>query len=158
MKAKLTAGAEFDFLTKGEVDAALRGWMSELVRGIKYVPIGMQTLKTAATFTIGPNSVLAGGGQLGPAEGFCWAVMSVNVNGPGIAAADTFTIYDSDVSGTRVRVPLLTNAGKSFQKGEFVLQGPGKLFVTGGSTGAGNEIFVSGTAIEVPEQLKWQLC
>lgn len=157
MKAKFNAGVEFDFLTKDEVEKVLRGWMSEAIRGIKFVSFAGQLAKSGATFTLNSNT-LGVSGNLGPGDGFYWSVMNVNINGAGVAAADTFTIYDSDTSGTRVRVPVLTNAGKSFQKGEFVLPGKGKVAATGASTGAGSEIFISGTAIEVPEQLKWQLC
>lgn len=157
MKVKLQANAELDFLTKGEMADVLRGWLAETARGVKFVPFYAQLAKTAATFTVGANSQLPAG-SLGPAEGFFWSVMQVAVTGAGIAAADTFSVYVNDISGTAVRVPTLTNAGKSFQKGEFVLQGPSRIAVTGASTGAGTEIFVAGTAIEVPENLKWQLC
>jgi hypothetical protein len=157
VKVEIQAGAKIDILTPDEMKHMLRGWMAETIRGVKFIPFSGQIAKAGATFTIGPNTQLPAG-NLGPAEGFYWAVMSVNVQGPGIAAADTFVIYDNDTSGTKVRVPNLTNAGKSFQKAEFVLPGPNRICVTGASTGAGNEIFVTGTAIEVPESLKWQLC
>lgn len=156
-KFKIEAGAELDVLTKDEMGATLRGWLQESVRGVKFVSIVAETAKTGATFTIGGN-VAEPQGTLGPTDGFLWSVMSVNVNGPGVAAADTFVIYDGDTSGTRVRVPTLTNAGRSFQKGEFVMLGPRKIRVTGASTGAGTEIFVAGMAIEVPLQLAWMLC
>jgi len=157
MKAKLAANAEIDFLTREEMAQTLRSWMQEAVRGAKFIPFYGEILKTGATFAIDGNSTEPQG-TLGPAEGFLWSVMSINVTGPGIAAADTFVVYDGTVSGTRVRVPNLTNAGKSFQKAEFVLPGPSKIRVTGASTGAGGEIFVAGMAIEVPVAQSWMLC
>ena len=156
-KVKIRADAELSTLDRDELRAELRSWMQEALRGAKFIPLYGQITKTGATFTIGDNSVDPAG-LLGPADGFVWSVMSINVNGPGIAAADTFIVYDSTVSGTRVRVPNLTNAGKSFQKAEFVVTGPEKIRVTGASTGAGNEIFVSGSAIEVPTSQSWMLC
>jgi hypothetical protein len=159
MKAKFDIGAELNFITKEEMDQALRGWMAESVRGIRFVPFYGQFAKTGATFTISPNTVGIGSqGSLGPAAGFLWSVMQVAVFGPGVAAGDLFQVFDNDTSASRVRVPNLTNAGKSFNKGEFVLRGPNKIMVTGASTGTGTEIFVSGTAIEVPDTLAWQLC
>ncbi len=158
-KVKLQAGAELDFLDRKEMLDTLRSWMQENVRGVKFVPFTMGFKRTGATFLIDDLGAAQLGGVPGPSEGFVWSVMNICISGPGVTAADTFQIYDGNVSATRLRVPNLTNAGKSFQKGEFVLPGPSQIRAAGASTGAaGGEIFITGTAIEVPTSQTWMLC
>jgi hypothetical protein len=147
-KFKLQAGMELDLLTRKEVLETLQAWHAELVRGVHFRSIVERTEQVAAAFSA----------TLRPPAGFVWSVTILALSGNGInLGADTFTIYRDEVAPSKLVASAISRQ-REWDAGVLVVEGPNALVVTGPATGvAGTDVFVTGAAIEVPEQLAWQL-
>lgn len=149
MKVEIQAGAKFETLTPGEVQTMFAGWMAELARGPRFRRFSAQTTKGAGTWAIDGQTTAD---PLGPAEGFLWSVMFVAFAGSGFTAGtDAVSVFIGDDAPSRIVASGITRR-QAFNKGEVVLLGGEALSLTGAATGAGDQVFVSGSAIEVPVQ------
>ena len=158
MKAKINAGADIDFLTKDELTEALAAWMGEVARGITFRQFSARTDVVGGVWTIGGNQADNRSNILGPAEGFKWSITRMYVSGTGVVpGTDLFSVYIDELSSSKLVVSGLTR-GKEWDPAVFPLQGGEKIALSGVGTGAtGTEVTVSGAAIELPNQLAWQL-
>lgn len=155
MKFKIAAGAEIDLLTKPELDAALRSWGEEYIRGRRYRKINAQgTVAADGTVSIGGASDPAG--MMGPDEGFVWSVKRLIFSGIAdgkfldlwLNEPSASTLVESGITGTTLD-PTRTQAVR-WGSNQLVLQAGERLLVTGSSLTAGATITVSGQTMEAP--------
>lgn len=152
MKTKITAGAELDLLTAGEVRDVLKNWMHEITRGAKY------TRRAAlATPAADGSLTLTDPQNFGPAEGFVWAITRIAVGG--FPSGQTIDLYVNTVSISSV---VATNVGASarlaYGSNALVLQS-GETLIGYGATGftAGNQYSIVLGIKEVPALMVWAL-
>lgn len=149
-KTKLTAGAELDFLTSGELRDVLKSWQTELTRGAK---LRRRSLKG----TVDAAGALAMGDQDdGPAEGMAWAITRFSVApGPTVPAAG-LQVYANDVNPSSLLIARLSTDVFPGDHGCNLLSGDSlRIAATGATTG---EMFTVTVSIkEVPIQQVWSL-
>lgn len=148
MRFKLTAGMDIDLLTKAEVAEVFQAWRAELARGAHFRHIS-------------ERAELAGGNysrEIGPPEGFVWSITQLAIAGGGInLAADTFTVYrGGDTNPSRLLASGISRS-RDWDVGVMVATGPVPFIVTGAGTGTGTDVWVNGSAVEVPDELAWML-
>ncbi len=158
MKFKMTAVGEIDVLTQHELRESLAGWMAEITRGVRYRQFSAGANVAGGVWTIGGTSADNNQDTLGPRPGMLWAITGIAVSGNGvIPGTDLFSVYTNEVSPSTLVVGGLTR-GQMFDIPPFVLNGGDQIALAGVGTGvAGIDVTVSGRAVEVPDQLGWQL-
>ena len=156
-KATMSAGKEFETLSKAELDASLKEWMIEAIKGIRPVSISSQgNADSSGQVALGGAASLTGG-TLGPREGFWWAVQRLAVRVDAVPAA--FSIYRNQVAaGELVRdVPGEAYGYASFGPWELMLGGGDTLVVqTQSLVPTTGLVTVAGQAVEIPNGLVWK--
>lgn len=159
MKFKIEAGGELDLLTQAEAEgamfAALQSWSREIGRGVKFRTPSATGVKSGATFTIDGRSLT--NQTLGPDAGMVWSVMRANISGGAIVSGtDLWSLYHGDASPSKLIDNRLTTM-RQFNIGAVVLTQNDVLVATGAATGAGNDVALSLSVVELPYQLAWML-
>lgn len=160
MKAKISAGAEIDFLNQDELKRTLSemmvAWRVDAAKGDRYVDIRDQGLIGAAgDLTIGGAS---GDQRMGPREGYVWDIRRLCIAGLDYAGGDVAAVYRNESTP-------LSLLGRTDQvtRGLFLLDRqwvfyPGhQLVVVGASLSATGYVQVTGTVRELPISLAWRL-
>lgn len=148
MKHKITAGAELDLLTAGEVRAELRSWSAELTRGARFRRRSWQGTGAGAPLTIAGD---------GPAEGFVWAVTRLTMIGH-----DPFNnnanVYVGEVAPSQCVWTKLTDSSVATGDHGIVLAaGESLIFAVGGNVTALAQVTITATIKEVPALMAWSL-
>ena len=152
----IQAGAKFNVVTPDELDARMaqisKSWMTELARGLTWHEFGDQDLATSGgTWQLGQIN------RIGPAPGFVWDIRRLAVSGGALLlGTDTWSVYRGDrASGAGLVLSGLTRT--QLLDKQLILKDTDQIYLTGARTGAGNDVTLSGFAIELPAQLAWQL-
>lgn len=154
-KSKLTAGAELDLLTAGEVKDVLKSWSNELTRGARLRRWSMQG-------TVDASGNLAMGDQRdGPEESMLWAVTRLSVWLSGVAtpvlAASGLQVYaNSESSPSALLISKLLTDHFPGDHG-VVLNGGDTLRIVGAGITVGAQVTVVLGIKEVPELMAWSL-
>lgn len=155
MEATINAGVKVDFANRAEVraemDAALAAWSTEIRRGVRFRRF-IGNVAQGATWSIAPD----GRDSIGPDEGFVWSVTRVALGGAITFGTDVWSIFVNE-AGPSGLITSSTARRELFDVGVNVLNGGDRLIVAGASTAVGAQINITGSAIELPEQLAWQL-
>lgn len=160
MKFKLDFGAEIDLLTKDELAGALDSYgdrrLAEYALGLKHfdLPVLLGTVPASGDLTLGstgdPDQTYCG-----PRQGFCWRVARVSVSG--ISSTQTVNLYKGDVGASRF-VSVLSATSPAFLTSHGLLLKPGgHIVIDGSGLTVGEQITVSGEAIEAPAELIYKL-
>jgi hypothetical protein len=161
----LAAGKKFDVLNRKELkevmDTVTRDWFNQVSRGDRY-------RRFSASATIATGALTIGGAaqkdsNLGPAEGFVWAVQRIAVAGltvstgtPLVAVTEPVALFLNDSGPAAMVHPALTGY-KEFGEHELVLYPGDTLLVTGAALTSTGTVTVTGQAREVPLPLAWRL-
>lgn len=151
MKMKLTANAEIDLMNADELAHVLRSWQKEITTGVRFRQFAGQATVAGGVWSMTNQ-------QLGPDPGMVWAVTRVAIGGNGITVGtDLFNAYVGEVSPSKL-IESGISRGARWILPTVVLNGPEQLVFQGaGTNGAGTDVTISGAAIELPQQLAWQL-
>jgi hypothetical protein len=158
MKQKFNAGADLDLLTKGEVEELLKAsqtsWFNEVAKGDRYRRFGVQSTviaDTTVTFGDDPHN------QVGPNDGFIWAVKRLNIIGGEIdpGTNDTF-IYLNSASPSNMVRQLVANY-TAFGNNELVMYPGDQLIVTSTGLTDGTIVTLTGAVRELPLPMGWRL-
>lgn len=159
-KFKLTAGAEFDTLTKQELLDALQvkpSWIGEVESGVKFSRFTSQA--TVASNAVDFGSAGSANELIGPQPGFVWDIRRLQISG--LSAGDFVTIYQNDISPTSVVAVSLSgnNASRIWLWSQQVVVFPGEtLRIVGtGLNAATTQVTASGLVREAPVSLAWKL-
>ena len=154
-KFTMSAGKEFETLSKAELDASLKEWMIDVVKGIRPVNISSQGNAVATAVTLGGATSLTGG-TLGPEAGYWWAVSRLAVRIDSVPAA--FSLYRNATNpGDLIRdVPGEANGYAAFGPYELMIAGGDTLLIQANSLTETGLLTVSGQAVEIPNQLVWK--
>lgn len=156
-KATMSAGKEFETLSKAELDASLKEWMIEAIKGIRPVAIMSQGTADATGSVVLGGATSVTGGTLGPREGYWWAVQRLAVRVDGVPAP--YSVYRNTVAaGDLVRdVPGENYGYASFGPWELMLVGGESLVIQSNSLTASTGVLtVAGQAVEIPNGLLWK--
>jgi hypothetical protein len=161
----LKAGAKIDVLNRKELtdvlDATKKDWFSQVARGDRYRLF-------SASADIDSGDVELGGAtwrdsQLGPAEGFVWAVQRIAVAGlttttgtPLVATTEPVDLFLNDSGPSSLVRPAITGYA-AFGEHELVLYPGSTLLVVGTDLTSTGTVTVTGQAREVPLPLAWRL-
>lgn len=156
MKFKINAGAELDLLTRDEMRDELAGfaanWRAETIKGDRYKRI--YGYGTPATGAVEFGGDLAGGEQLGPAQGFVWDVRRLGLLGHD-PAADVLRVFINAPEIGNCVIPVMGRY-QGFNRAELVLY-PGDLLLVSGTTAATDRVSLVGQVRELPIGLAWRL-
>ena len=151
----MSAGKKFETLTKAELDASLRAWMVEAVKGMRPIRFDAQGTGTAAAVTLGGATTLTGG-RLGPEPGYVWAVQRLAVRVEGVPGAYSVYVNQLDAAHLVRDVNAAANGYARFGRDELLLGGGDTLVVQGSTAGESGLVTVSGAAVEMPVGLLWK--
>jgi hypothetical protein len=149
-KTKLTAGAELDFLTSGELRDVLKSWQTELTRGARLRRRAFKGTVTAA------GELVMGDVDDGPAEGMAWAVTRFSVAPGPTVPAGGIQVYANDVNPSSLLISKLTTDLFPGDHGCNLLSGDSLRIAASGAT-AGDVFTVTVSVKEVPIQQVWSL-
>ncbi len=152
---KMTAGGKFETLTRDELDASLKTWMVESVKGMRPIRFDAQGAATAAAVTMGGATTLTGG-RLGPEVGYVWAVQRLAVRVEGQPGAFSVYVNAANPANLVRDVNALANGYAGFGRDELLLSGSDTLVIQGSTAGESGLITVSGAAVEMPVGLLWK--
>lgn len=157
-KFKLQAGMDLDLFTQKEMDDSLkrfsRDWMVEAAKGPRHVRWSARGTIAAGILRIGGNDATVDSGRLGPEAGMVWSVKRWNVQG--LNVADTLHAYVNSDSPWNSIIDGITGYNR-FGSDELVIMGNDRLLFTGTALVATGDIFVSGSAWELPATLMYRL-
>lgn len=153
MKAKIQAGAEFDFLTSGELrkelnDARL-SWRDEVSRGVRFRRFSFVGVADGAGLLAAGG---AGSDPTGPDQGMAWRLLRLSVTNYD-PAVNALGLFNGAAGGSSVIVPKL--ATYTTQMDEVLM--PGDTLVVAGTVVAGARVWVTGQVKEAPVSLLWRL-
>lgn len=157
----INAGVTIEVATPQEVGnivaSQLAGWRAEIARGVRFRDLSMHTVAAGGLFTTDPISTQVQE-QQGPEDGFVWSVLHVLPNDAGITVGtDKYSVYADQVSPSRAKAVNVVNA-ITWDPCVFTLDAGQKLVVAGAATGgAGLQVTIAFSVIELPVQLAWQL-
>jgi hypothetical protein len=150
-KSKLTAGAELDLLTKGEVADVLKSWSTELTRGARLRRWAMQGI------TDGSGNLAIGDQRDGPEEGMVWAVTRLSVApGPTLGANGLQVYANSEQSPAALLIAKLTTDQFPGDHGCNLMPGD-TLRIVGTGITATTQVTVTMSIKEVPSLMAWSL-
>ena len=165
---KLQAGAKLDVLNRHELktvlDQATRDWFNQVARGDRY-----RRFSTQGTIDGSGNLLIDGAQQknqqLGPAEGFVWAVQRLSVFGltsttgtPKVATSEPVQLFLNDNGPSSLVHPALAGYADFGSYSLVMYPGDTLLFQASGlTTAAGTIVTVTGQVREVPLPLAWRL-
>lgn len=153
MRFKIQAGAEIETVTPDELRATLAAWIQEVARGVK-----LRHFQATATVTVGNTFSIDGGSvadELGPRKDMVWKVLSVAFGGSGfLKGTDTVSIFIGDATDSRL---VTSGVTRSFTFAPHYLSGGEALSFTGAATDTGDQVIVSGWALEAPASLLSEL-
>lgn len=156
MEATINAGVKVDFATPREVrdivSGELASWRAELARGTRYRHPGSQAAASGA----GALALGGGSDQLGPLEGFVWAVTRITVTGLG--AAEVINGYINDTTPI-LGVGAFTATVNTIIYGQrgLILNSGDKLVFAGAGLTAARNYAVALEVTELPVQLSSRL-
>lgn len=155
-KAKLSAGAEIETISKSEMHEALhaanKSWFQEIARGDTYRRVSSDDTIAAGAITIG------GADQrelIGPKEGFVWSVKRITYKlSVGTERLGLYINDQSNRNAVNEALPFYYGFGSD----ELVLYGGESLLLTNTTalTSVG-QVVVSMQVRELPQQLAWRL-
>jgi hypothetical protein len=164
-EVKLAAGAKLDVLNRAELkqvlDQSTRDWFNQVARGDRY-------RRFSAKGTIATGALLIDGAQqtnqqLGPQEGFVWAVQRVAVQGlttvtgtPAVATTEPLQVFLNDDGPSSLVHPAVVGYQDFGQYSVVMYPGDTLLFKGSGLASTG-QITVTGQVREVPLPLAWRL-
>lgn len=151
MKFKIQAGAEIEVMTPAEMRSELGAWLGEIRRGVKFVRRSMFDTVDNGAVTMGPEQ------GLGPEPGFTWAVTRINVTGLQNAEIQPVTINDDSFHNLVGMFGAGTAATRVYSPTGCILLGGDRLVSNNTGLTNGRIIVVSIQAVEVPDQIAWQL-
>jgi hypothetical protein len=159
VKAKFEVGAELDLLNSTEAEAAmlsaLQSWSREVGRGVKYRTPSATGRVAGGVWTIDGRALT--NQTLGPDPGMVWSVMRAVVSGGGIVlGTDLWNLYHGDANPSKLIDARLT-VMRQFNIGAVVLTNNDVLVAQGVGTGAGTDVTLALSVVELPYQLAWQL-
>jgi hypothetical protein len=162
---KITAGAHIDTLNKDELRDVMRtvtqDWFNQVARGDRY-------RRFSGAGEIGAGALVVGGptfrdANMGPAEGFVWAVQRIAVEGlttytgdPLALTTEPVALFLNDDGPSSLVHPAIVGY-QEFGEHELVLYPGDTLLVTGAGLAATGTVTVTGQAREVPMPLAWRL-
>lgn len=149
-KTKLTAGAELDFLTSGELRDVLKSWQTELTRGARLRRRSFKGTVSAA------GELLMGDQDDGPAEGMAWAVTRFSVAPGPTVPSNGLQVYANDVNPSSLLIARLSTDVFPGDHGCNLLSGDSLRIAASGAT-AGDNYSVTISVKEVPIQQVWSL-
>lgn len=157
-KFKLSAGSEIDLLDKKELDATLKAWFLDTIKGARPIRFTGQGTIAANAVTVDANNI---NNKLGPDVGYFWIVNRVAISGL-VVTTDPTSIYINNASPLSLVRPLTGMAASTgyveFNKGVLTLS-PGDTLVVAStaSIASTGTVTVSGSAVEIPSSLLWKL-
>lgn len=165
METKLAAGQTINTLTKDEfkdaMDTVTRDWFNQVSRGDRYRRFSGEGTVAAGLLEIGGPSALDA--NLGPKDGFVWAVQRIAVKGlttyagdPSAASTEPVALFLNDTGPSSLVHPQITGY-QAFGSYELILYPGDTLLVTGQSLTHTGIITLTGMAREVPLPLAWRL-
>jgi hypothetical protein len=165
MESKLAAGATIDTLTHKELDTVLRtvqrDWFQQVARGDRY-------RRFYASETISGGAISIGGADsrddnLGPSDGFVWAVKRIAVSGlttntgtPLTSSTEPVALFINDESASTCVHPNLQGFA-AFDQDTLVLYPGDRLFITATGLTKTGIVTISGQARELPMPLAYRL-
>jgi hypothetical protein len=163
MRAKLSAGAEIDFLNKdelhdslGQAMAPIYAWMNEMNRGVAAMRFsGVGVIATGGSFAIGDPS--APGDRIGPRTGYAWAVTRLTI--AGLTNTDTVKLYLNGQSNSQLIHSWTAGTAALFGGKNLIITGEDAIVVaaTGLADAVGTQVELLGAALEVPQNQLWKL-
>jgi hypothetical protein len=156
VKFKIAGGAEFETLTKHELEETLHAWTVELGRGTKYRRIGGQAAVNGGALSIGGPAGGPGTGEMGPSDGFVWSVRRLAV--VGLTGTDAVSLYTNEAQPLSLVRTLSAPWSYEWGSGVWVLY-PGDAILVAAASGlaATGTIIVTGQVEEVPHMNVWTL-
>ena len=156
-KSTMSAGREFETLNKAELDASLKEWMVDVVKGIRPIALSTQgTADSTGAITLGGATTVTGG-AVGPREGYWWSVCRLAVRVDGSPASYSLYRNAPNVDSLVRDIPAGNNGYVAFSTYELMLGGGDSLvFQASGVTPNTSLMTVSGQAVEIPNQLLWK--
>lgn len=156
-KFKLTAGAEFDTLTKTELLEALQvkpSWVSETEHGIRFSRFTAQQIPASNAVDFG--GAASQGELLGPQPGFIWDIRRLRLIG--LHTADSVAIYQNDPNPSS-QIDVSSSSNRTLYWSEQVILYPGDALriVATGLNATTTLVTITGMVREVPVTLAWRL-
>jgi hypothetical protein len=149
MEFEIKAGGKLDLLTKAEAREAFTEAMVELYRGVRFVTRAAQGTVTGA----GALSIVDE--TFGPESGFVWSVSRVSAL---LTTNQTVTLSKNEAAPSNFVGLVLASPGFAvFDSRALVLNPLEKLVITGTGLTAAQVVAVTIAAVEIPQQLAWQL-
>lgn len=165
MQTEIKAGAKIDTINKKEMrevlDTVTRGWFNEVSRGDRYRRFSAKGTIAAGALLIDGTS--AEDANLGPADGFIWAVQRIAVYGLTTYTGDPLTLTTEPVAlylcdnGPSSLVHPAIEGYKSFGAYELVMYPGDTLLLSGAGLDAEGIVTMTGQARELPMPLAWRL-
>lgn len=161
----LAAGKKIDILNQKELraalDAATRDWFNQVARGDRYRRISGDALIAGGGVVIG--GATARDANLGPAEGFVWAVQRLAIGGlttetgtPLVAVTEPVQLFLNDDGPASLVHPAITGFW-DFGQYSLVLYPGDTLLVKGTGLTSTGRVTVTGQVRELPMPLAWRL-
>lgn len=150
-KVRLSAGAELDMLTKGEVADVLKSWQNELSRGARVRRFAMIGIVDAA------GNLAMGDNRDGPDEGMVWGITRFSVHPSVTVPAAGLAVYVNDTtSPAGLLISKLVTDVFPDARGAMIQSGDSLRIVGAGMT-VGQQVTVTMSMREVPVQMAWSL-
>jgi hypothetical protein len=150
-KSKLTAGAELDLLTAGEVRDVLKSWSTELTRGARMRRWSMQGNADGA------GNLIIGDQRDGPEEGMVWAINRLSVAPGPVLGANGLQVYvNSEQSPSAIIIAKLVTDLFPADHGDVLVAGD-VLRIGGAGITANAQVTVTLGIKEVPALMAWSL-
>lgn len=159
MKAKLVAGAEFDFLTRDEIKSELSpiiSYLTEMTRGVKPLRfLASAQVAAGGALTIGDSN--SPSDQISPKAGYIWAVTRLTIGG--IAVTENVSVFLNNLGQGNIVDTVPGQTLRRFGGNSLILLPEDRLIVTGTGLAepVGTNVFALGAALEVPREMAWKL-
>jgi hypothetical protein len=154
VRVKLEVGAELDLLSPKEFKDGLRGhhdsWLAEMAQGFKEMRFNLYQVPVAGEICMGGDAVE--GAQIGPREGYVWAIQRISVLGSDATDVISLTIGMAFVAHLLTANPSYHTFGK-----QGLILHPGELLNFVGTSIGSADITINGSVIECPGPKLWQL-
>lgn len=163
MRAKLTAGAEIDFLTRGELHDELASVTGPLISYLTEMQRGVKPLRFSAVGQVANSGILIGDSnsptdQISPKAGYVWAVTRLTIGG--IASTENVGVYINAVGQGNIIDTMPGQTLRRFGGNSLILLPEDRLIISatsGIAEPAGTNVYALGAALEVPREMAWKL-
>lgn len=159
MRAKLTAGAEIDFLTRDEIKTELSpilAYLTEMQRGVKPLRFNASAQVAGGGILIGDSG--SPSDQISPKAGYIWAVTRLTIGG--IATNENVGVYINAVGQGNIVDTVPGQTLRRFGGNSLILLPEDRLIISatsGIAEPAGTNVYALGAALEVPREMAWKL-